>query len=502
MRTRTPSVEYRVLYFLSYRGTRAEPEALCSPLAAPSAQAAHLMTMLQTLLVLLRTLPAPDSPASAALPGPRPGTSGSATAGPDAPPLSAAAAAALSAAGLFNVVLVPAGPPPDDDADLLSSIPIEPAPPVWLFPGGSQPVSGAAVAGALHWVEALLAEPAKLVAWAQPRSMLHGLLGQLGPGGGGGAPPRAVGARRAALLLCQLLAPRRDDVSARGGALGTAATTPSLALASAAPSAAVSRMPTLRRTTSSRRQLLKQLTFTHTGTMQRSLGPVPEGSEFSASRRSIAGALHALHALPPGPEAAAGGGSAEALTPRRALRMARVFMPTTPRDPMPGSAEGVAGGEASGGEGKGGAARGGGDGGGSAAQSGGEEALSPRRRPLSAVSSAASAAGTASPARSRAESEAGALRARAPPPPAWHRLNSAAPQLQEEEDDQDLDEGRKAILNAVPPPLDFPVFVLAHELPAPSTNAFAAAALHGGAGGALLGASGPSYLLAYSLYEK
>ncbi|PNH12015.1 hypothetical protein TSOC_001047 [Tetrabaena socialis] len=187
----------------------------------PSGMAAHLMTMLQTLQVLLRSLPAADSGG---------GAGGGVAAG-------TAAAAAIAAAGMFNVVLCPAAPPPPDDDDdndgaiddnpfsrmlppeqeavafvrqrTLPKAPaeaeaVEAEPPVWLFPDGPRPVTSDCVEAALAWVRGLLADPAALVAWAQPLPRIHHLLRELA------AAPTPPGYRRAALLLCQRVGPRED----------------------------------------------------------------------------------------------------------------------------------------------------------------------------------------------------------------------------------------------------------------------------------------------------
>ncbi|GFR50684.1 hypothetical protein Agub_g12936, partial [Astrephomene gubernaculifera] len=85
----------------------------------------------------------------------------------------------------------------------------EAASPVWLFPGVSRPVTGETVATALAWVNDLLADPGKLVAWAQPISRIHELMVELS------WTPKAPGCRRAAVLLCQRL-PAREPTQSEG----------------------------------------------------------------------------------------------------------------------------------------------------------------------------------------------------------------------------------------------------------------------------------------------
>ncbi|KXZ48872.1 hypothetical protein GPECTOR_25g457 [Gonium pectorale] len=225
----------------------------------PTGMASHLMQMMQTLLLLLRSLPAAE--------GPSPGAGGGGA---------AAAAAAVAAAGMFNVVICPAAPPQPEEEESIegppnptwpqelvvlhsarrqqqqqllqqhlqatgqtprtserprspnSSHPAAPQPgtatatppaaaPVWLFPGGSRPVTADNVESAISRVATLLADPSTLVAWAQPISRLHSLLCDLE------RLPRAPGCRRTAVVLCHQLVP---DEEAGGSETGAVTATP------------------------------------------------------------------------------------------------------------------------------------------------------------------------------------------------------------------------------------------------------------------------------------
>ena len=244
----------------------------------PTGMAYHLMQLLQTLALMLRSLPVADSSAVAgagigvgtastsviASGGAEAGLSdtrgsaggGMAATGASVLGSSSAAASALASAALFNIVIVPGGPPPpeeddeeeagsrsrggnsndsdDDDLGLLprsrrrrsstssrrrsSGVssdggavglpqPKDALPPMWFFPSGARPVTAETVAAAIAWVGSLVTDANNLVLWAQPMPRTHLLLSGLAA-----AYPRVPGYRRAAVLLCQHLKPHERAV--------------------------------------------------------------------------------------------------------------------------------------------------------------------------------------------------------------------------------------------------------------------------------------------------